>query len=216
MGLKTQCNKSLKLRLKRKITIMKSFITFVCMFVTTVLVAQMESDHLLVGESAPLIVANDQNGKLINSKEILKERQILLIFYRGSWCPHCKKHLSSLQAHLQEFQEKGVFVMVVTPEKLEKTKEAGEAYSNEFSIIHDVNNKIMTDYKVAYEVNKETVPNYYEKLNVILDEYNETNNNVLPVPATYLIDTSSKVSYVQYDPDYKNRSDFNEILALLN
>ena len=106
--------------------------------------------------------------------------------------------------------------MVVTPEKLEKTMETGNQFENEFSIIHDVNNKIMIDYKVAFEVNKETVPVYYEKLNDRLAEYNEANNNVLPVPATYLIDKSGKIAYVQYDPDYKKRSNLDEILELLD
>jgi peroxiredoxin len=195
---------------------MKTFLTFICLFASTLLVAQIDTDHLIIGETAPSIRAKDQNGKLIDSKEILKENQILLIFYRGNWCPHCMKHLSSLQTHLQEFKEKGIFVMVVTPEKLEKTQETGNQYQNEFSIVHDVNNKIMMDYKVAFEVNKETVPAYYEKLNQRLEEYNNENNKVLPVPATYLIDRSSKISYVHYDPDYKKRSDLNEILELLD
>ena len=203
-------------RLNLKIIEMKIFLTFIGLFVSTVLVAQIDPDHLMLGETAPSIVGKDQNGKLINSKEILKEHQILLIFYRGNWCPHCMKHLGSLQTHLQEFQEKGVFIMVVTPEKLEKTMETGNQFENEFSIIHDVNNKIMIDYKVAFEVNKETVPVYYEKLNDRLAEYNEANNNVLPVPATYLIDKSGKIAYVQYDPDYKKRSNLDEILELLD
>lgn len=186
------------------------------MFVTLVSAAQIDSDHLRVGETAPDIKGKDQNGNSINSKDILKNQDILLIFYRGNWCPHCKKHLSSLQDHLQEFEAKGVFVMVVSPEKAEKTKETGNQYNNEFSIIHDTNNKIMTDYKVAFEVNKETVPMYYEKLNTMLSDYNDDNGNVLPVPATYLIDKSGKISYVQYDPDYKNRSNFDEVLSLLD
>ena len=195
---------------------MRTLLSFVFMFVSAVAIAQIDSDHLTVGETAPSIVGMDQNGKTIDSKDILRNKDILLIFYRGNWCPHCKKHLSSLQEHLKEFEKKGVFVVVVSPEKAEKTKETGEQYNNEFSVVHDSNNKIMTDYKVAFEVNETTVPMYYEKLNARLSEHNGDNGNILPVPATYLIDKSGKIVYVQYDPDYKNRSNFDEILALLN
>lgn len=186
------------------------------MFVTSIAAAQIDSDHLMVGETAPSIMGKDQNGKIINSEDILKSQDILLIFYRGNWCPHCKKHLSSLQEHLEEFEKKGVFVMVVSPEKAEKTKETGEQYNNEFSVVHDSNNKIMTDYKVAFEVNESTVPMYYEKLNARLSEHNGDNGNILPVPATYLIEQSGKISYVHYDPDYKNRSNLEEILEQLD
>ena len=194
---------------------MKTHITLIALFLSLSVAAQINSDHLNIGELAPGIVGKDQNGKLINSKELLKEYQILLIFYRGNWCPYCKKHLSSLASHLKEFQDKGVFVIVVTPEKVEKTKETGNEFNDDFSIIHDVGNKIMTAYKVAFAVDEQSVPKYYEKITERLNEYNEDNNNVLPVPATYLIDQSGKIAYVHYDPDYKNRSDLDEILKSL-
>lgn len=68
---------------------------------------------------------------------------------------------------------------------------------------------------MAFDVNQETVPNYYKKINQILASYNVDSNNVLPVPVTYLIDLNCKVKYVHYDPDYKNRSDLIEILEML-
>ncbi len=194
---------------------MKTHFSIIALFLSLFVSAQINSDHLLVGEIAPDIVGKDQNDKLINSKELLNEYKILLIFYRGNWCPYCQKHLSSLETHLKEFQDKGVFVIVVTPEKVEKTQETGNEFNNDFSIIHDVGNRIMTAYKVAFEVDEQTVPNYYEIITERIDEYNSDNNNVLPVPATYLIDQSGKISYVHYDPDYKNRSDLNEILKSL-
>jgi peroxiredoxin len=194
---------------------MKSILSVLVLIISLNLSAQINNEHLKVGEKAPLIFGVDQNGKKINSHEILKYNKILIVFYRGNWCPHCKKHLGSLQEHLNEFIEKGVYVMVVTPESVDRTKETSEMWHINFSIIHDVDNKIMIDYKVAFEVNEENVPNYYNIISNRVADYNVNNNNVLPVPATYIIDQNGKISYVQYDPDYKNRSDFSEILKSL-
>jgi len=157
----------------------------------------------------------DQNGNLINSSDILKNHKILLIFYRGYWCPHCRKHLASVQKHLDEFIKKGVYVIVVSPETVIKTIETSEKIKANFSIIHDEGNKIMNDYGVAYEVNDENVPSYYGFVSKKVAKYNVENNNVLPVPATYLIDFNNKFLYVHYDPDYKKRSDLEEILNTL-
>lgn len=179
------------------------------------MIAQINKGHLNIGEQAPEIEGVDQNGKIINSSEILKKHKILIVFYRGNWCPHCKKHLSSLQDHLKEFTEKGVYVLVVTPETVERTKETSQKLKTTFSIIHDVDNKIMNDYKVAFEVNEENVPDYFATITKKIAVYNVKNNNVLPVPATYLIGQDGKIKYVQYDPNYKNRSDFSEILKTL-
>ncbi len=194
---------------------MKQLLFLVFLFSAFNMKSQINNEYLQIGDQAPEIAGVDQNGLIINSTEILKSNKILMVFYRGNWCPHCKKHIGSLQDHLSEFTKKGVYVMVVTPESVDKTKETAEKWDTNFSIIHDVDNKIMIDYKVAFEVNKENVPNYYGFVTNKVAEYNVANNNVLPVPATYIIDQDGKISYVQYDPNYKNRSDFSEILKLL-
>jgi peroxiredoxin len=177
--------------------------------------SQINNDYLKIGESAPRILGVDQFTKKIDSDDILKNNKILLIFYRGNWCPYCKKHLASLQDNLDKFTKKGVYVIVVTPEKVDKVKETSTKFKSTFSIIHDAENKIMNDYKVAFDVNKDNVPNYFEFTLKKVRAYNESNNDVLPVPATYLIDKNALISYVHYDPDYKKRAELGEIINLL-
>jgi len=179
---------------------------------TTSLFAQINNEHLNIGNSAPLILAKDQNGVLIDSKSILKNKKILLVFYRGNWCPYCRRHLASLQENLNELHKKNVFVMVVTPEKPAKNLETQEKLKTHFSIIHDADNKIMTAYKVAYKVDKTTVTSYYNHVQKKIEQYNDANNDVLPVPATYLIDNDGKIIYVQYNTDHKIRSDIKMVI----
>lgn len=185
---------------------------FQFLFITKGL-SQIDIEYLKIGEKAPLIKGIDQFNSEINSDKILKGKKILVLFYRGNWCPYCKKHLASLQENLEKFTKKGVYVIVVTPEKIGKINETSKKYNAAFSIVHDSDNKIMKDYKVAFDVNKENVPNYFEFTLKKVREYNQ--NEVLPVPATYLIDKDHKISYVHYDPNYKKRSDFSEILKIL-
>lgn len=177
--------------------------------------SQINNNHLNIGEIAPLIVGIDQFDKSINSQEILKEQKIMLVFYRGYWCPYCKKHLASLQENLEALTKKGLFVIVVTPEKVEKTQQTSKELNATFSIIHDKDNIIMNDYKVAFDVNKQNVTSYFGFTRKKIAEYNENNNNTLPVPATYLIDSDGKIKYVHYNPDHHERSDFKEIIKLL-
>ncbi|WP_299527166.1 peroxiredoxin-like family protein [uncultured Lutibacter sp.] len=174
--------------------------------------SQINNEHLKVGELAPKIVGIDQFNTEIDSDEILKENKILLLFYRGNWCPYCKKHLASLQENLEKLTEKGIYVIVVTPEKVEKTKETTTKFNSTFSIVHDINNKIMNDYKVAFEVNENNVTSYLDFTKNKIQEYNVKDNNVLPVPATYIINSDKTISYVHYNPNYCERSNFTEIL----
>ena len=105
---------------------------------------------------------------------------------------------------------------MVTPEREDKIQETADKWKTTFSIVHDTSNKIMNDYKVAFEVNQLNVPSYMSFTKKRIQEYNAFENNILPVPATYIIEKNGKISYVQYDPDYKIRSNFKEILNALH
>ncbi len=195
---------------------MKNFIlVFIITFISINSFSQINNEYLKVGEKAPLISGVNQFGKTVDSKEILKEKKILVVFYRGNWCPYCRKHLKSLQENLEDLQKRGVFVMVVTPEKVEKTLETSKKIEATFSILHDVDDIIMNNYKVAYKVNDQNVTSYFGFTQRKIAEYNDENNNTLPVPATYLIDKNGRIIYVHYDPDHHERSDFKEIIKLL-
>jgi len=176
--------------------------------------SQINNEHLNVGEEAPLISGVDQFDKVINSSDILKEKRILLLFYRGNWCPYCRKHLKTLQENLKELTKKGYYVIVVSPEKSEKTEETSDKIKATFSIIHDVENTIMNAYKVAFEINNENVKSYYNYTKNKVEKYNQKDNNILPVPATYIIGKNGKIAFVHYDPDYTNRKDLKEILSM--
>jgi len=193
---------------------MKKFV-FIAFIVSSLTVfSQIDNDHLMVGEKAPVISGVDQFDKLINSSDILKEKKILLLFYRGNWCPYCRKHLKSLQENLEELTKKGYYVIVISPEKPEKTQETSDNIKARFSIIHDVNNTIMKAYKVAFEINKENVKSYYNYTKNKVEKYNLEDNNTLPVPATYIIGKNGNIAFVHYDPDYTNRKDLKEILIM--
>jgi len=195
---------------------MKNFIIlFIIALFSLTSFSQINKDHLKVGEEAPLISGVDQFEKTINSAEILKEQKILVVFYRGNWCPYCRKHLASLQENLEELSKKGLFVVVVTPEKVEKINETTKNLTATFSILHDRDNTIMKSYKVAFTVNEKNVTSYFGFTQRKIAEYNAANNTTLPVPATYLIDQDGKIVYVHYDPDHHERSDFKEIIKMM-
>jgi len=195
---------------------MKKFILLLIITLVTLnAFSQINSKHLEIGEKAPLIIGTDQFDKMIHSEEVLKEQKILLVFYRGNWCPYCKKHLASLQENLNELTKKGLFVIVVTPEKVDKIEETTKNLGATFSILHDIDNSIMKNYMVAFDVNENNVTSYFGFTKKKIAEYNSENNNTLPVPATYLIDKDGTIAYVHYNPDHHERSDFKEIIKTL-
>ena len=86
--------------------------------------AQPGSSAFRAGDEAPDFSGLDQEGSLLHLSEILKEGPVVLVFFRGEWCPYCNRHLSQLQDSLQILQENGARVIAVTPqlpENIDKT-----------------------------------------------------------------------------------------------
>jgi peroxiredoxin len=190
----------------------KHLLIIVSLFFSLQVLAQT---GLKIGDKAPGFIATDNSGKSIALKSMLKSHKaVVLFFYRGQWCPYCNKQIKQLQDSLQLLTAKGAYVIGVTPETSENINKTIDKTHASFSIIQDKGYKIMKAYQVNYIVD----PAMFVKLKsygVDLEKNNGNTDHVLPVPATYVIDSSGKIIYVHFDKDYTKRASVSSILATL-
>lgn len=176
--------------------------------------AQEKPEGLFIGSKAPDFKAKDQDGKDVRLKDLLKKGKVVLVFYRGYWCPYCNRELSRLQDSLSLIQEKGATVVAVSPEKPELIKQTVEKTKAAYPVIYDEGMKIMKGYEVEYELEETTLARYRSS-GLDIEKNNGTNGKYLPVPAVYIIDKESTVTYRFFDTDYKKRPSIAEILKNL-
>jgi peroxiredoxin len=164
------------------------------------------------GAKAPGFVTTDNSGHKIDLHNILKSHKaVVLFFYRGQWCPYCNRYIKSMQDSLQLLVDKGAYVIGVTPETTANIGKTIEKTHASFSIVQDKNYQIMKDYQVNYTVDDAML----SKLNtygVDLEKNNGNKDHVLPVPATYVIDPSGKITFVHFDKDYTHRPSIKTLL----
>lgn len=173
--------------------------------------AQTAPEGLFISSKAPDFKAKDQNGNEIRLKDLLKKGKVVLVFYRGNWCPYCNKELSRLQDSLSLIQAKGATLLAVSPEKPEGISQTTEKTKAEYPILHDEGLKIMKAYDVAFEVPENTITRY-KNAGLDIEKNNGSNGKYLPVPAVYVIDQEQTVRYRFFDTDYKKRPSVQEIL----
>ncbi|MFT7587998.1 MAG: peroxiredoxin [Limisphaerales bacterium] len=73
----------------------------------------------------------------------------------------------------------------------------------------------MSDYGVAFHLSKETVPKYFGFVVQKTRKANSNEEDVLPVPATFVISKDGKVKYKHFDTDYTKRASVATILNQL-
>lgn len=172
-------------------------------------------DKVALGALAPEFSGVDLEGNPVNSSDLLAKGEVVLVFYRGVWCPYCTKHLAVLQDSLNEIRSKGAQLVVVTPEQPTFIKETISKSGATFPIISDPDYRIMEDFGVAFHLSKETVPRYF---NIVLNRTRKSNGNeddVLPVPATFVIGKDGKVTFKHFDTDYTKRASVASFLPYI-
>lgn len=194
---------------------MKKIITFsVLLFSFLFACAQEAPEGLFINSKAPDFKARDQHGKEIRLKDLLKQGKVVLVFYRGNWCPFCNRQLKKLEDSLQMITGKGATVVAITPEKAEGIATTIEKTGAEYSILYDEDQKIMKAYEVDFEVPENTITRY-RNTGIDLEKTNGKNWKYLPVPAVYIIDKESNITYRFFNTDYKKRPSVAEIVKNL-
>ena len=181
---------------------------------TGVVAAQELTSTLQVGDIAPDFHGIDQTEDLVNLSELLKKGPVVLIFFRGSWCYYCNKHISKFQDSLEYVLEKGASVIAVSPQIPEYNHKTIHKTGATFSVIHDKGYHIMDAYHVSFTMDEKIIKKY-RRFGRHIDRANANEEHILPIPATFIIGEDRVIRYLQYDPNYKNRSTVAEVLENL-
>jgi len=173
---------------------------------------QMPSPGLKVGSTAPDFSLPDAYGSEVTLSEELKNGPVILIFYRGAWCPVCSMHLNAIKRIAPMFKEKyNAQIVAVTPQQPDISKKQVDDLDIPFKVCSDLDDTAMKSFNLYFEVDAE-LNEVYSKLNIDLKADNGGRLS-LPVPGTFIIDQSSVIRAMQADTDYKNRMKPDEISA---
>lgn len=193
----------------------KLIFLFSLVFLNTMLLAQEKPEGLFINSKAPDFKANDQYGNEIRLKDVLKDSVVVLIFYRGQWCPYCNKQLKRLEDSLQLIKEKGARLIAITPEKPEFISKTIEKTKASFPLVYDKEMKIMKAYAVAFEVDERTVSRYKNADIDLVTANGQKDKVYLPVPAVYIINKEGTIVYRFFETDYKKRATMEMIVENL-
>lgn len=169
---------------------------------------------LKVGDQAPDFNLPDAAGGKTNLKSLLKKGPVVLIWYRGSWCPYSKAQLSAFKQALIEIKHLGATLVAVSPQIPDSSLAFYEKLNPGFHILSDIGNNAAGSYGIVYTLPK-NIKNYYDKSGPDLRAYNGVRNAQLPLAATYVIDKAGMISYAHITADYRERAEPDNVINVL-
>jgi peroxiredoxin len=171
---------------------------------------------LAVGEKAPEFTLPDATGATVSLRERLIAGPVVLVFYRGEWCPYCNTYLRAIQSALPEITSRGVSLIAISPQSPDHSLSLTEKAEPTFDVLSDVDQSVIRDYKVQFTLSADLQDVHLNAFQLDLRDHTADRSWHLPVPATYVIAADGTVRSAYVLADYRTRMDPSDIIAALN
>ncbi len=145
---------------------------------------------LAIGQPAPDFSLQSLNGDSVTLSE-LRGSKIIMIFYRGHWCPFCVGHLQDIQTLLPALEKAGYQVLAISPDDASGMQKMADRMDRPYRFLSDVN----LDVTDLYGIRKDAE---------------------LPHPAMILLDDQGIVQWFYIGEDYKTRPSATQLQQVLD
>ena len=169
-----------------------------------------------VGDPAPdfsLPTAEAGTWRLAEHLAQGKFSSLVVVFYRGTWCPYCNIYLRGLLETQSLLSDAKATFIAVSPEAAPVSSDDASAADPTFPVLIDHGGKTAEQFGLTYEMD-DAAKNLLKGSDIDLEKRNANGKWILPVPGTFVIDRSGHIAYAHIDADYRNRPEPQEIVAM--
>ncbi|HLL87928.1 MAG TPA: peroxiredoxin family protein [Tepidisphaeraceae bacterium] len=145
--------------------------------------------------SAPDVELPDHAGTLRRLSDRAGVGPTVVVFFRGHWCPYCRRYLTKLQANFARFAECNAAVVGISPEPAVTSRRLVAELGLSFTVLADVECTAIERYGVR---------------NAFL-----SGSTILPHPAVFIVDDAGQIRFRSIDRNYKKRTTMRTIFAAL-
>jgi peroxiredoxin len=165
-----------------------------------------------VGDLAPDLTLPDALGQSVHLQALWQRGPLVVIFYRGGWCPYCNLELQAWQQHLPGLVAQGASLVAVSPQTPDNSLTTAEKNTLAYPVLSDSTLAAAEAFGIAFTLHPELV-DLYTSFGNDLPELNGNGKWVLPLPATYVIDREGRIVFAHIDADYRERAEPADVLA---
>jgi peroxiredoxin len=106
-------------------------------------------------------------------------------------------------------------VITLSPQLPDFARLWAEEDGIEFDVLLDLGNQVARDYGLVFRLSADLRDVYESFFKIDLARFNGDESWELPLPATFVIDTSGQIVYANADPDYTVRPEPAEVVAAI-
>ncbi len=169
---------------------------------------------LKTGDTVANFILPDASGRLVSLYETLKQGPVILVFYRGGWCPYCNLELRAYQRLLPQIRDAGVQLMAISSQSPDASLSTQEKNALAYPVLSDGRNSAASSFGILFKL-PPTLAALYKELGHDLPKLHSAGTWELPVPATYVISQNHTILHHDVDVDYRKRMEPADALAVI-
>ncbi len=166
------------------------------------------------GNPAPDFTAADVHGKPVTLEGLLTKGAVLLVFYRGGWCPYCNYQVHQLAEAYPRFKAAGVRPVMVSVDKPSGAKAVRQTYEVPFPLLSDPDLKAHDAFGITLHLDDARVAQL-KGWNLDLEAWSARDHHKLAVPSIFLVDAGGTIRWAHVAKDYKIRPDAEQLLEVV-
>lgn len=171
--------------------------------------------QLKPGDMAPDFTLSNQTGELVSLGDALKKGSVVLVFYRGAWCPYCNLQLAQIQSVLDTITSKKVSLLAISPQTPDASLGMAEKNALKFNVLSDVGNHVARKFTTVYRHADEPTA-VLASLGIDFANFYSDDSQELPVPAVFVIGSDGRIRFAATEGgDFRARVEPADILAAL-
>lgn len=175
---------------------------------------------LQVGQSAPRFIVQTVDREAFEFDPRSLERPVVVITFRGGWCPFCNMHLSELKDVVGKIDALGVDVLFLSGDRPALLYESLSRETQQdiagldYQIFSDADAQAAIAFGIAFKASQRTIDRRNEKGQDI-GASSMLRHGVLPVPSVFAIDRDGVIAFAYSNADYKIRLPAEELLQVV-
>lgn len=168
-----------------------------------------------VGDHVPAVGARDLDGGRVDLGDLVADGPILLVFYRGGWCPYCNFEIHELAKAYPEYRKRGVTPVAISVDKPDEASKTDATYAIPFPVLSDSGLAVHEAFHVVHHADDAEVAKLRQH-GIDLERSAGRDHHDFAIPALFLIDRQGVVRWAHADPDYTTRPHTPQILAAID
>ena len=168
-----------------------------------------------VGDRLTPFELSDATGNTTTLDELTAEGPLVVVFYRGGWCPYCSLTLRTYETELlPQLSAYSARLVAISPESPDASLSTQEKNELAYPVLSDTGTELADALGITFDPSDEGLV-AQRTLGLDIRTTRADHGTRLPMPTVLVVDRDHTVRFVDIHPDYTGRTEVSDIVTAL-